>query len=168
MKQKHLLTKTLLLLAVMLMGVGTAWGEDTTWSHEFTSPEAISNNSITVNDATWNVTTTAGEGSPTISTGKYSQIYGLKFGNSKSAYYGSVTFSTDFFNSYNVKSVTVNILNNGSKPGTLTAQQGSTTIGSTSATFGATWTDLTVNATPGTGGSLSFTYSVEQAFYIHH
>ena len=28
MKQKHLLTKTLLLLAVMLMGVGTAWGAD--------------------------------------------------------------------------------------------------------------------------------------------
>ena len=166
MKQKSLL-KTLLLLCALVVGSVSAWAEDTTWSHTFASPETISNNSITVGDATWNVSTTDGQGSPTISTGTYSQTYGLKFGSSKSNYFGSVTFSTDYFKNYNVKSVTVNILNNGSKEGTLTAQQGTTTIGSTSATFGQTWTDLTVNTQTGTGGTLSFTYSVQQAFCIH-
>ena len=166
MKQKSLL-KTLLLLCALVVGSVSAWAEDPTWSHVFASPEAISNNSITVDGATWSVTTTVGKGSPTISTGSYSQTYGLKFGSSKNAYFSSVSFSTDYFNSYNVKSVTVNILNNGAKTGTLTAQQGSTTIGSASAEFGTTWTDLTVNTTPGSGGSLSFTYSVDQAFYIH-
>lgn len=156
-----------MLVAVLCAGVSAAWGQDPTWSHEFASPEAIQNNVITVNGVTWNITTTAGEGEPTISAGNMSKAYGLKFGSSKTVYFGSVTFTTDYFNGYNVKSVSVNILNNGSKQGTFTAQQGSTTIGSTSQTFGQTWTDLTVNTTPGTGGELSFTYSVEQAFYIH-
>ena len=143
------------------------WATDPSWTHAFVSPEAISSNSITVGGATWSVSTTAGAGTPTISIGTYSKTYGLKFGNSKSEYYGSVTFTTDYFKDYNVKSVTVNILNNGSKKGTLTAQQGATSIGSASSTFGTTWTDLTVNTNAGSGGTLSFTYSVEQAFYIH-
>lgn len=143
MIKKLRLFSTLLLLAVASM----AWGEEVTWSHVFSSPEAIANNSITVDDVTWNITTTAGQGSPTMTTGNYSQTYGLKFGSSKSVYYGSVTFSTDYFNNYNVKSVKVNILNNGSKEGTLTAQQGTTSIGSDSKTFGQAWTDLTVNST---------------------
>ncbi len=169
MKQK-LLNKLWLrvgmIVAIMTTALsGTVWAE--TWTHAFASPEAISNNSITVDGATWNVTTTTGAGSPTMTTGTYSKTYGLKFGSSKSIYYGSVTFSTDYFNSYNVQSVTVNILNNGSKEGTLTAQQGNTSIGSKSSTFGTTWTNLTVNTNSGSGGSLSFTYSVEQAFYIH-
>ncbi len=163
MKQKLRLFSTLLLLAV----VSAAWGAEQTWSHEFASPEKVQDNAITVDGVTWNITTSESVGTPTISTGNYSSTYGLKFGSSKSNYFSSVTFSTDYFNGYNVKSVTVNILNNGSKQGTFTAQQGSTTIGSTSQTFGQTWTDLTVNTTPGTGGELSFTYSVEQAFYIH-
>ena len=155
-----------MIVAIMTTALsGTVWAE--TWTHAFASPEAISNNSITVDGATWNVTTTEGVGQPTMTTGTYSKTYGLKFGSSKSVYYGSVTFSTDYFNSYNVQSVTVNILNNGSKQGTLTAQQGNTSIGSKSSTFGTTWTDLTVNTNSGSGGSLSFTYSVEQAFYIH-
>lgn len=146
---------------------GTAWGEDQTWTHEFKTSEEVQNNAITVDGVTWNIATTAGAGEPTITGATYSKVYGIKFGSSKSVYFGSVTFSTDYFNDYNVKSVKVNILNNGTKQGTLTAQQGSTNLGSSSATFGTTWTDLTVNTTPGTGGQLSFTYSVEQAFYIH-
>lgn len=153
-----------LLLAV---SVGSAWGQSSTWTHDFASPEAISDNSITVDGVTWSVSTTSGAGSPTMTTGKYSSTYGLKFGSSKSAYYGSVTFSTDFFNNYNIQSVSVNLLNNGKKTGTLTATQGETLIGSTSSEFGTTWTTLTVDNTSGSGGSLSFTYSVEQAFYIH-
>ena len=164
---KKLLLKTMLLLCALIAGSGTMWATDPSWTHAFVSPEAISSNSITVGGATWSVSATAGEGSPSISTGTYSKTYGLKFGSSKSVYYGSVTFTTDYFKDYNVKSVTVNILNNGSKKGTLTAQQGATSIGSASSTFGTTWTDLTVNTNAGSGGTLSFTYSVEQAFYIH-
>ncbi len=157
----------LLVALLCSLGTGTAWATDLVWSHTFASPEAISSNTITVSGATWTVSTTAGEGSPEMSTGTYSKTYGLKFGSSKSAYYGSVTFTTDYFSSYNVKSITVNILNNGSKAGTLTAQQGATSIGSTTSTFGQSWTDLTVNTNAGSGGTFSFTYSVEQAFLIH-
>lgn len=152
----------------LLLTIGvSAWGQSSTWTHDFASPEAISDNSITVDGVTWSVSTTSGAGSPTMTTGKYSSTYGLKFGSSKSVYYGSVTFSTDFFNNYNIQSVSVNLLNNGKKTGTLTATQGETLIGSTSSEFGTTWTTLTVDNTSGSGGSLSFTYSVEQAFYIH-
>ena len=167
MKKLHLFKRTLLLLALIVGCVSYGWATDPSWTHSFASPEAISNNSITVNGATWTVATTSGEGSPTISTGSYSSTYGLKFGSSKSVYFGSVTFSTNYFNNYNVKSVTVNILNNGKKTGTLTAQQGNTSIGSTSQEFGQAWTTLTVNTNSGSGGALSFTYSVDQAFYIH-
>ena len=154
-------------VALVLCGAGMAWGETVTWTHEFASPEEVSNNAITVDGITWNISTTAGAGNPTTSTGTFSQTYGLKFGSSKSIYYGSVTFSTDYFNNYNVKSVKVNILNNGSKSATLTAHQGTTTIGSTTKEFGTAWTDMEVNTQSGSGGVLNFTYSVEQAFYIH-
>lgn len=148
-----------------ILSATTLWGQN--WSHNFVSGESILNNSITVEGVTWTVSTTAGEGNPTISYGNSNQEYGLKFGSSKSNYYGSVTFSTDYFNSYNVQSVSVKVLNNGSKNGTLTVKQGNTTLGTESATFGQTWTDLTANSTAGSGGALSFTYSVAQAFYIH-
>ncbi len=167
MKRKFtFLMAAFMLLAFLAVPMGMR-GQTPYWSHAFASPEAISNNSITVDGATWTVSTTAGAGSPTISAGNTYSQYGLKFGQNKSNYFGSVTFSTDYFNNYNVQSVAVEILNNGSKAGTLSAQQNQTNIGSTTQTFGTTWTTLTVNTTPGTGGTLSFTYSVEQAFYIH-
>ena len=170
MNQKLLNTfrlRAIVLVAILCAGFTSTWAEDVTWSHEFVSPEAISNNSITVGGATWSVATTEGKGTPDISAGKAYSKYGLKFGSSGSNYYGSVTFSTNYFNSYNVKSVTVNILNNAGKAGTLTAQQGNTSIGSITQTFGTEWTNLTVNTNSGSGGTLSFTYSVAQAFYIH-
>ena len=170
MNQKLLNTfrlRAIVLVAILCAGFTSTWAEDVTWSHEFVSHEAISNNSITVGGATWSVATTEGKGTPDISAGKAYSKYGLKFGSSGSNYYGSVTFSTNYFNSYNVKSVTVNILNNAGKAGTLTAQQGNTSIGSITQTFGTEWTNLTVNTNSGSGGTLSFTYSVAQAFYIH-
>ena len=164
--KKHLL-KTILLLFALVAGSTSVWAADETWTHTFVSPEAISDNSITVDNATWTVTTTKGQGSPTMTAGNTYSKYGLKFGSSKSVYYGSVTFSTDYFNSYNVKSVTINVFNNGKKTGTLTAKQGNVNIGSASQEFGTSWTDLTAHGSTGAGGALSFTYSVEQAFYIH-
>lgn len=164
---KNFFLKTGLTLLCLILGLGSAWGETKTWTYTFVSPDAISSNAITVNGATWNVATTAGAGSPTISQGSSYSNYGLKFGSSKSVYFGSVTFSTDYFSGKKVSSVAVNILNNGSKVGTLTAQQGSVSIGSSSQTFGTTWTTLTASGNQGTGGTLSFTYSVQQAFFVN-
>lgn len=164
--------KSLTLLLTMLLSVNV-WGAITSpWTYTFVSPDAISSNSITKNGVTWSVATTSGAGSPTISAANSYSKYGLKFGSSKSIYFGSVTFSTDAFKDYNVTAVTVKFLNNGSKAATFTVTQGDVTLGSASATFGTTWTDLTVdkNTTSykkGNGGTLSFTYSVEQAFFIN-
>ena len=169
MNKKFTKLMAALALLVFMMPSLAGWGQtrdDLTWTHEFVSPEAVSNGSITVDGATWTISTTTGVGSPAITTGKYSQVYGLKFGSSGSNYFGSVTFSTDYFSNYNVKSVTVNILNNGNKSGTFTAEQGQQ-IGSETKTFGPTWTNLTANSNTGTGGSLNFTYVVQQAFYLH-
>ena len=152
------------LFAMLALGVGNAWAEE--WNHTFKSGETVSNNAITVDGATWNITTTTGAGSPTISTGTYSKVYGLKFGSSKKIYYSSVVFSTDYFNNYNVSKVVVNILLNGGVSTTLTTKQGDVTIGTSSFSKAQTWTDLTTNTSKGSGGQLSFAINTTQAFYI--
>ncbi len=167
MKQKSLL-KTMLLLCALVVGSSNVWADDVTWTHEFTSPEAISNNSITVDGATWSISTVVKKGSPTIDKGNSYSKYCLKFGSGANNCYQTVTFSTDYFTSYNVKSVTVQVLHNVSKSGTLTATQGNTTIGTKTETIGTSWTDMTVNTTAGSGGTLSFTYSpTDCAVNIH-
>lgn len=138
-----------------------------TYEHTFVSPQAISNNSITVGGATWNISATKGEGTPSFSTGNSSSKYGLKFGSSKTNYFSSVEFSTDYFSSKKVTSVTLTILNNGSVSGTFTAIQGDVQIGSETKTFGQTWTDLTAKGNLGTGGILTLKYDVTQAFYLN-
>lgn len=142
-----------------------------TWTYEVvqTSPTFAAGTPVTVNEATWSIVMGDIIGSPSTNgaPSKYSGIYGWKWGSSKSAYWSSYTLSTDFFNSKKVKSVTVNILNNGSKEGTLKVMQGSTIIGTTSYTFGTNWTDLTADTNMGTSGTLTIEYSVDQASYIH-
>ncbi len=152
------------LFAMLALGVGNAWAEE--WNHTFKSGETVSNNAITVDGATWNITTTTGAGSPTISTGTYSKVYGLKFGSSKKIYYSSVVFSTDYFNNYNVSKVVVKILLNGGVNTTLTTKQGDVTIGTSSFSTAQTWTELTTNTSKGSGGQLSFAINTTQAFYI--
>ncbi len=156
-----------MLVAIMTTALsGTAWAE--TWTHAFASPEAISDNSITVDGATWNVSTVTKTGSPTIDKGNSYQKYCLKFGSGKNNCYSSITFSTDYFSNYNVQSVTIQVLHNASKSGTFTATQGNTTIGTITQTIGTSWTDLTVNTNEGSGGTLSFTYSpTDCAVNIH-
>ncbi len=114
MKQKSLL-KTMLLLCALVVGSSNVWADDVTWTHEFTSPEAISNNSITVDGATWSISNVVKKGSPTIDKGNSYSKYCLKFGSGANNCYQTVTFSTDYFTSYNVKSVTVQVLHNVSK-----------------------------------------------------
>lgn len=145
--------------------------EPKTWTYEVdqNSPALSAGNPVTVNDATWSIVMGDKVGAPTTNGAatKYSGIYGWKWGDSSSKYWKSYTISTDYFASKKVKSVKVNILNNGSKTGTLVVTQGSKEIGSASATFGQTWTDLTANTTQGEGGTLSIAYTVAQASYIH-
>ena len=135
--KKLLLMKTMLLLCALIAGSGTMWADDPSWSHEFASPEAISSNSITVGGATWSVATIVKKGSPTIDKGNSYSKYCLKFGSGKNNCFSSITFSTDYFKDYNVTSVTVQVLHNSSQSGTLSATQGSTSIGSTTATVGS-------------------------------
>lgn len=142
-----------------------------TWTYTVveTSPTFNAENSVTVNEATWSIVMGDKVGSPSANgaPASYSNKYGWKWGDSGSKYWKSYTLSTDYFTNKKVKSVTVTFLNNGSKEGKMVVKQG-TTIGTASATFGSTtWTELTANTTPGTGGTLTIQYSVAQASYIN-
>ena len=173
MKKKFTFLIAAMALILAIMGPHeVAWGQTTqTWSYEVIqdSPTLFTGSPATVNDATWSIVMGEVVGSPTTNgvPTKYSSIFGWKWGDSSSKYYKSYTLSTDYFTDKNVKRVTVNFLNNGNKTGTMTVTQGSTTIGTASAVFGQTWTNLTANTTTGSGGTLSINYAVDQASYIH-
>lgn len=160
------------LVLILTVGVGDAWG--TNWSYTFDatptwSPNSGTTRSMTVNSATWSVSTSNASGSPTIWGAKNNSngSGGIQFGNSGSNYYGTTTLSTNYFSSYSVSAVTVNLLINGSKTTTITVTQGATTIGSPSYGTGATWHDFTANTTAGTSGTLTLTITTTQAIYIH-
>lgn len=143
-----------------------------TWTYALkgsNDPKLFEGNPATVNGATWSIKMGPKVGSPDINgtPTKYSNIFGWKWGDSKSNYWSSYTLSTDYFASKSVKSVTVNFLNNASKSATMTVKQGETTIGTATQEFGTKWTDLTANTTQGTGGTLTINYSVDQASLIH-
>lgn len=151
---------------------GSTGGALKTWTYALsatTDPELNEEKPATVNGATWSITMGTKTGNPTANgapTNSYKQC-GWKWGDNKSNYWSSYTLSTDYFSTKKVKSVTVNFLNNGSKDATMVVKQGETTIGTVSQIFGTTWTNLTANTTQGNGGTLTITYSVAQASYIH-
>ena len=152
-------------------GTGAAL-ELKTWTYAlsgYTDPELNEENPATVNGATWSITMGTKVSSPSTNGAptKYSDIFGWKWGDSSSKYWKSYTLSTDYFASKKVKSVTVNVLNNGKKSATMIVKQDETTIGTATQEFGATWTDLTANTTQGKGGTLTINYSVAQASLIH-
>lgn len=153
---------------LICFSVGNVWAASHTTTFDKNATTLASDFSyIAVGDITWNLGLTVGAGDPTIAKGTSNTVECLKFGSSKSIYYNPVTFTTDYFEDYNVTSVKVTIVNNGKKTGTFTAQQGDVTIGTESKEFGNSGlTVLTANTTSGAGGSLVLTYSVEQAFYL--
>ena len=114
---------------------------------------------------TWSIATEVGAGTPSYTTGKNTQIECLKFGAKAAEYFSKVTLSTNYYEDYNVKSVTLYVLNNGKKTGTLTVKQGETTIGTASKEFGTVWTALTATGVTGNGGTLEVSYEVAQASY---
>ena len=117
---------------------------------------------------TWDIATVVGDnsgGDPTYGTGKSSGVESLKFGNKGTQHFGKVTMSTNYYKDYNVTSVKLYVLNNGTKEGTLTAKQGDVTIGTASETFGSAWTELEATGKKGNGGKLEVIYEVAQASY---
>ena len=133
----------------------------------FTKATTPANDAVTDLEGvvTWSIATEVGAGTPSYTTGKNSQIECLKFGAKAAEYFSKVTLSTDYYEDYNVKSVTLYVLNNGKKTGTLTVKQGETTIGTASEEFGTTWTALTATGVTGNGGTLEVSYEVAQASY---
>ena len=140
----------------------------------FTKATVPADNKVTdlEGKVTWNIATTVGDnsaGDPTYGTGASNKIECLKFGNKGTQYFSKVEFSTDYFKDYNVTSVKAYIVNNGKKVGTLTAKQGSVTIGSEEKEItNSAWVELTATGTKGAGGTLTVSYEVAQAFYISY
>lgn len=160
----------IIMVCLIVLGVGNAWGTD--WSYTFSSTPTWTGSgtsrTMTINSATWSVSTSNGNGTPT-TWGTYANSNssgGIKFGDSGTNYYGTTTLSTDYFSSSLVSAVTVNLLINGSKTTTIAVTQG-VTIGSPSYGTGATWHDFTASTNTGTGGTLTLTITTTQAIYIH-
>lgn len=155
-------------MLLFLLGSLNVWGASPVQS-TFSKNSTISNNQVTEGGVTWTINTGTKTGSPAAPAGaNFQRSTGLKFGESGSKYYKPVTFTTSYFDDYNVTAVEVYICNNGNKAGTLTVTQGSTQIGTQTETFGTTWTVLKAETQSGNGGALSISYSVDQAFCINY
>lgn len=155
-------------MLLFLLGSLNVWGTSPVQS-TFSKNSTISNNQVTEGGVTWTINTGTKTGSPAAPAGaNFQRSTGLKFGESGSKYYKPVTFTTSYFDDYNVTAVEVYICNNGNKAGTLTVTQGSTQIGTQTETFGTTWTVLKAETQSGNGGALSISYSVDQAFCINY
>ncbi len=169
----HLFRKVLIICTLLIIvGVGNAWGAN--WSYTFSepptwTPASGTSRSMTINSATWSVSTGTATGSPT-NWGVKNNAHGsggIQFGNGAKNYYPTITLSTDYFSGYQVSAVTVNLLINGSVSTTITVTQGATTIGSPNYSTGSEWHDFVANTNSGTSGTLTLSISTTQAIYIH-
>ena len=179
MVKQNFLTKMLLLCALIVGSVSSAWAEDPNWSYTVVNGDASKLNTTTKTftvDQThvWSYEgTTVAEAvaagvTPTITIGSYSSTYGIKFGESSSKYYKPVILSTTAFNDKAVKKVSLYLKHNGKKVGTLTVKQGETTIGSATTSNSNDWITVTCSETnEGAGGKLEIKYEVDQALYIN-
>lgn len=139
---KHYLLKTWLMLVCLIVGVGTTWAETYTGTVS-TSSGTVSDNSFTLNSVTWNITTTSGAGSPTITYGNsYSQKC-IKFGSGASNSFGSVSLSTDYFKNNNKKVTKVEVNALGSAKKNVTFSIGTSTT--TQEVPANAWTKITID-----------------------
>ncbi len=154
-------------LAALLFASSMMAADPVVVTSTFTKATAPADSKVTDLEGvvTWSIATEVGAGTPSYTTGKNTQIECLKFGAKAAEYFSKVTLSTNYYEDYNVKSVTLYVLNNGKKTGTLTVKQGETTIGTASKEFGAVWTALTATGVTGNGGTLEVSYEVAQASY---
>ena len=174
--KKTTLVKTMLLLCALVVGSSNLWADDPAdWSYTVVNGDASKLNTtaktFTVDaNHVWSYegTTVAAGTSPSITIGSYSQTYGIKFGESSSKYYSPVILSSSAFSGKAVTKVSLYLKHNGSKAGTLTVKQGSTTIGTATTSSTSDWITVTCSETKkGAGGTLEIKYEVAQAIYIN-
>ena len=151
MKQKQLLTKSLLLLAVMLMGAGTAWAEEVTGTITFgTNNVKINAASVTGDDDqdnTWTITT--------VGTTSFTQqpTYSQVGSSSKPA--TSITFTTTLSDDVNITAMSAKFGGFNGTAGTVTLTVDNTTVGTGSLNAS---NDVTVSSISGaTGKTLTVT-----------
>ena len=176
MKQK-LLLKSMLLLFALIAGSSSAWADgDPNW----TGTVANTTSKLNTNDKTYTFTvsevdyvwsyagTTVAKGSPSVSIGTSSGNNAIKLGSSKDNYYKPVIFTTEAFSDKAVTKVRLYLKHNGSKVGSLTVKQGSTTIGTATTSQTSDWISVVCSETnKGAGGTLEIRYEVDQALYIN-
>ncbi len=135
---KHLLLKTWMLITLLFVGIGTTWAE--TYTGTVANSSGNVSSSFTLNSVTWNISTTSGSGSPSITYGNAYNKKCIKFGSGASNCFGSVSLSTDYFKNNNKKvtKVVVNAL--GSAKKNVTFSIGSTSI--TSEVAANAWTAI--------------------------
>ena len=158
--------KLLTVIALCLFSVGNVWGNN--WSHTITTSDKVSNGSITINNVTWNVVTTTGNGSPSIKTGNVNKGCGIQFGSGSKNYYSLVAFSTDYFKDAKITKVSLSLSSNNTATPTITFTQGGTTLGSvTPSISNSGWTSVEVTNTQNTNGTFKFEASIPKvALYI--
>ena len=172
--KKRFLLKTMLLLCALIAGSSSVWAtDDPNWSYTVVNGDASKLNTtlktFTVDAShVWSYEgTTVAAGEPAVTIGK-STIYGLKFGNSGTAYYSPVILSTSAFSDKAITKVRLHLKHNGSKSGTLRVKQGSVTIGTATTSSTSSWIDVTcTESQKGAGGTLTIQYEVAQALLIN-
>lgn len=176
MQHINIFTKTRWLVTIIFLTtlcIGQMWGADPSWTHTFSSTSAptVTNNQVTVNSVTWDLSTTVGKGSPSRTSGNDNSVRAWKFGSSANHYYSNITLSTTYFSSYNVKSVEIiGCSNNANKEVSITVSQGSgnsaITIGNATIqkAYSSDWhtnsdCKKTMNTNQGSGGTLTISIS---------
>lgn len=175
--KRNLLSRTLLLLLMVVGGVCGAWAQTTDeadWSYTIVDGDKSKLNATEQTFAVdethvWSYSDSeVGQGEPTVAVQKTDGIFALKFGSSKSIFYNPVVLSTNAFASVNVTKVSLHLKHNGKKVGNLSVKQGDITIGTATTAETSDWIDVVSSeTTSGNGGTLTITYSVEQALYIN-
>lgn len=168
MPKRSLLSSLILILCIAL-GFSSAKADE--WIHTVVASDAFSQNplSITLNGVTWEVDTIHGKGSPGVSVNTKTGLSGsfLRFGMGNASYSKTITLSTDYFSSKKVSRVDVNCVVYGESEVTMTASQGSITIGSqTNRLPSDEVKTISVLGNEGVGGSLLIRFDVTIGLYI--
>ena len=164
MKRIHFV-KWLLVAVLALSSTFDVYGESP-YVGTFPKSGTISNNSYTLGDVTWGISTTSGTGSPSITFGTSYSNNCIKFGSGAKNCYGSVTLSTDYFstNSLVVKSVKINAIGSATKDVTMEIGSSITTV----SVNGTSWTNIELTGLNVSSTALSMVFKLNGAgFFIN-
>lgn len=164
MKRIHFV-KLLLVTVLALPSTFDVYGESP-YVGTFPKSGTISNNSYTLGDVTWGISTTSGTGSPSITFGSAYSNSCIKFGSGANNCYGSVTLSTDYFltNSLVVKSVKINAIGSATKNVTMEIGSSTTTV----SVNGSSWTNIELKGLNVSSTTLSMVFKLNGAgFFIN-